>query len=451
MKAALHHSIARSVVVASALVALSARADLSEALSTNLVWTTSPNFGWAEVFDTTYDNESAAQSSPVPIGESSWLRTTVTGPGQIRFFWKIYADDGYAYLRLNVGTNRLEITGDVEWEQVAFPVPAGAQTIEWIYEKIPGAAMPGDAAWLDVVEFVPGPSAPFLYRSPEGTNVLAGTPVVLNALGLGTEPLSYQWQLNNANLPGANSPVYAMPATFTNDAGNYRVIITNAYGAVTSAVATVTVDVDPLAVALNTPRLIWFTTEYAPWEPTSLASHDGVSSAQSALIGDDEDSRLSTTVTGPGELTFWWRVSCEADFDILMFATNGNYVAEISGIQPWQRYTLAIPPGPLELEWSYLKDSSGEEGDDAAWLDEVTFTPFTPPALLGPSWSGGTFRVSVATIAGRSYVLEYQNAIGAPANTNWTALPTVNGDGTVRQITDPNASATRRFYRLRQQ
>jgi hypothetical protein len=62
--------------------------------------------------------------------------------------------------------------------------------------------------------------------------------------------------------------------------------------------------------------------------------------------------------------------------------------------------------------------------------------------------SNGTFAVSVSTASGKTYFLEYKNSL---SDTNWTALPAVSGDGTVKALTDPTATAPQRFFRVRAQ
>lgn len=62
--------------------------------------------------------------------------------------------------------------------------------------------------------------------------------------------------------------------------------------------------------------------------------------------------------------------------------------------------------------------------------------------------SGNTFQVSVETISGRNYTLEFKNAVTDGA---WTALTTVAGDGTVRILQDTGATGPQRLYRARAQ
>ena len=63
-----------------------------------------------------------------------------------------------------------------------------------------------------------------------------------------------------------------------------------------------------LGRALDTSGLAWSTTGNVGWFPQSAITHDGVDAAQSGNIGDSQSSSLESTLTGPGTLTFWWKV-----------------------------------------------------------------------------------------------------------------------------------------------
>ena len=50
------------------------------------------------------------------------------------------------------------------------------------------------------------------------------------------------------------------------------------------------------------------------WVTQFDVSHDGMDAAQSGEISEEQFSWLETTVTGPGVLSFWWKVSSEPDY-----------------------------------------------------------------------------------------------------------------------------------------
>ena len=82
---------------------------------------------------------------------------------------------------------------------------------------------------------------PFIYGQPLTQTVPQGTPVLLTVGVSGGQPLSYQWRRSNTNLAGENFPFLALNGTTTNTSGSYSVVVTNSFGAITSAPAVVTI------------------------------------------------------------------------------------------------------------------------------------------------------------------------------------------------------------------
>lgn len=73
--------------------------------------------------------------------------------------------------------------------------------------------------------------------------------------------------------------------------------------------------------------------------------------------------------------------------------------------------------------------------------------PLGPVRLANPRVTNRSFQVSVPTVRGRKYFLEFADS---PAATRWTMLPPVWGDDTMRTLQDPNPAGRQRFYRVRQ-
>jgi hypothetical protein len=83
--------------------------------------------------------------------------------------------------------------------------------------------------------------APRITSQPQSLWVSQGSSAALNVTASGTQPLDYQWRLNGGKLAGAKSSSYAITNAQPGNAGSYSVVVTNVAGAVTSAVAVVTV------------------------------------------------------------------------------------------------------------------------------------------------------------------------------------------------------------------
>lgn len=76
---------------------------------------------------------------------------------------------------------------------------------------------------------------PTLLVSPASQTVRAGEAVTLTAVARGTPPLTYRWERNGTPVPGATDRLLTLPAVTEAEAGEYRLIVANALGAVTSA------------------------------------------------------------------------------------------------------------------------------------------------------------------------------------------------------------------------
>ncbi len=89
-------------------------------------------------------------------------------------------------------------------------------------------------------------TGPSITTQPANQTVNVGQTATFTVVATGAPPLSYQWQKNQVNIPGATSASYTTPATTSADNGtSFRVIVTNPITSVTSNGATLTVNTGP--------------------------------------------------------------------------------------------------------------------------------------------------------------------------------------------------------------
>ena len=100
-----------------------------------------------------------------------------------------------------------------------------------------------------------GDGPPWLCSPLINRSVSSGANAYFYAPAVGALPLSYQWQLNGTNLPGATKACLVVPASKTAVGGAYSVTVTNFFGAVTSPGAVLNATRNPRLV-LESPTVI---------------------------------------------------------------------------------------------------------------------------------------------------------------------------------------------------
>ena len=102
------------------------------------------------------------------------------------------------------------------------------------------------------VQGVPMPeTGPSIQAQPLSQSLPIGSRVIFAPVVRGALPLTYQWFFNGKVMMGATNAVLCFAPALTNSAGNYQMIITNMYGSATSAVATLTVWLQPNSYGIS--------------------------------------------------------------------------------------------------------------------------------------------------------------------------------------------------------
>lgn len=197
-----------------------------------------------------------------------------------------------------------------------------------------------------------------------------------------------------------------------------------------------------LAEAVNDPSLTWTTGGDGGWFAQLHESHDGDSAAKASRIGAGESTWLETTITGYGDLTFWWKVETEYTQNTLSFTVDDQPVSggTITGSQGWAQMTVNIPTnGTHTLRWTY-ENLAGNTTNfiEGIWVDEVAWNIPIPVAVDQPRfwWKGlYNFIGSAEHWFGQSAVTHdglhaAQSGDIGPYDSNWLEADFV-GPGTV--------------------
>ena len=86
-----------------------------------------------------------------------------------------------------------------------------------------------------------GPTAPFITRAPTNQNTWIGGEADFSVVARGTLPMGYQWLFGTDAIVGATNSTLHLTNLQPWQTGSYTVLVTNAYGAATSAPAVLTV------------------------------------------------------------------------------------------------------------------------------------------------------------------------------------------------------------------
>jgi Malectin domain/Immunoglobulin domain/PQQ enzyme repeat len=152
---------------------------------------------------------------------------------------------------------------------------------------------------INAIEIVPATTvaAPTISSQPSSKTVTAGQTVTFTVTASGTSPLNYQWQRGGAAISGATSSAHTMAATTSADNGRqFRVIVSNSKGSVTSNTATLTVNSAMVSPIISS-------------QPTSMTLSEGATAT------------FSVTASGTSPLSYQW----QKNDSIINGATSSTY------------------------------------------------------------------------------------------------------------------------------
>lgn len=165
--------------------------------------------------DWVFTNPSARLGVPVP---NAWVRLKREG----NIFIAFRGTNGVDWVELARLTNSFPADGYVGLATSARNNNAGQTTTAW-YEEV-------------------GDFSPSITSQPQSQTVSSGTAVAFGVTARGLHTLSYQWLYNGQPLTGETRNLLLLNSVTTANVGDYRVVVTNAYGSVTSLAATLVVD-----------------------------------------------------------------------------------------------------------------------------------------------------------------------------------------------------------------
>ena len=417
--------------------------ELAEAVdNTMLDWTTGDSRKWAYQNYFAYYGGDAAQSGYTPASADSYLQTTVDAPGKLTFFWKVSSELNHDYLQFYINDAlQQSISGEQDWTMVSDIAIPGPCTLKWRYVKDSSGTSGYDCGWVDhvIYNFEPSlsdavdnhylPLKSFgdkkwsvdntvhYYGSSSasagkfGTFGIYKSSLQTNLTGPGT--LKFYWKastegedfaplsfiVDNVEQGKIGGIADWQQVSFTLSTGTHTILWTyESYGDTFQSDDTVWLDKVEytrnisLNEAIDNKSLVLDTyDQVGGWTGVEDATAYCGASARSGAISDNQTSFLETTVSGPRNLSFNWKVSSQLNKDYLEFYIDDVFKDKISGSTGWQQKNYILNVGQHKLSWQYYKDASGSAGSDCGWVDKVilTATPSLAEALdfTGFVWS----------------------------------------------------------------
>ncbi len=291
---------------------------------------------------------------------------------------------------------------DGRTSSLTFNADAGREYL-MVVDGVAGAR--GIAAINYHLQAAPAGVPPVISQQPLSQEIALGGEVTIEVLASGTAPLAYAWSFQQASMAGQGTSLLSLSNVQLNQAGDYYVVVSNSFGSVQSAVASLSV--------------------------VTLPSVGGLPSVVTKFSG--ESFSLSPEVGGLGTKTFQWtrdglplsgQASQQLTISSVTPADAGAYVLAISnraGTQQSSPVALIVLPADPPV---------------------ITAEPLSQKVLPG---SQVTFAAGATSAAPMNYVWKFQDGVIAGQNGSTLFLPTVSAtdEGNyVVEISNPFGSVT---------
>jgi hypothetical protein len=281
---------------------------------------------------------------------------------------------------------------------------------------------------------------PALIAVPQDQTVILGGAAQFMAVADSTLELSYQWQFNGADIPGATTAVLSLANVGLSQEGNYSVVISNVAGTVVAGPAALTVT--------QQPNLTGYTP--AGWSDSLvIATTPGTNDATS--IKSDQEIYVSWAVlndsaNGNISARFYSQLFLDGQLNQTWFSDglDADFYTFVVG---YDLGKLAVGTHMLRLDTDTTGViSESDENDNSYTRSFVVGSTNTAAAQFsGFAVVNGQFQLTLSGDPGRTYEVQ-----GSTNLLNWSVLATLlntNANG-LMQFSDPlSPNFNRRFYR----
>jgi hypothetical protein len=233
--------------------------------------------------------------------------------------------------------------------------------------------------------------SPVIFGEPQSQTAIGGNGVALQATIVSTSPLTYQWQCDGTNLPGATNAAFMLTNVNLANSGSYVLMASNSVGSVLSSVAVLTVvpallttqSPDPALYDANLMASIATgsnsTVVYFEWGVDTNYAHQ----TRPVLLQDANSLDVTNLITG---LTPYTTYHCQA-------VASNSFGTVLGGDVSFTTVPKFVQVG-TNTDWSALV-LSGDGRELAATLDGIVYVSTNFGVTFIPTaGTGSVFAVS---------------------------------------------------------
>lgn len=406
------------------------------------------------------------QSQLVGLGYPAAFCVTATGAQPINYFWRFNSSQSPPDTEPTLTFSSVTLQDAGEYSVVlsnSFGVTTSA------------------VATLTVV------TNPMILAQPQSIRVLDATNISLNVLGVGAYPLAYQWQRDGENINGATEATLPFNNTVSSMSGEYRAVLSNGYGSVTTFVARVTVLTRPYVIVQPQSQTVPVGADVAlSITVTNTATLPiGYRWRNPQLRGLMVSNEYTVVTNFPSIQTNAagvWSVilTNEAPSGVSFIFSSNAYLTVVvpptnQMVQPGTTVAfsaIAVGPAPITYQWLHAGTNLPNAASGTLTLQNVqpphagnysvvvrnaigqpaTFNASLQLIVPQPVFSqmrvlsDGSFQASLQGLLNQQdYVVERSSTL-----TNWNVLKVFTATNSSEAILDSTApESTRRFYRAR--
>jgi hypothetical protein len=243
---------------------------------------------------------------------------------------------------------------------------------------------------------------PAIFTQPTNETARGGATANFIIAATGSQPLTYQWLFNGTNIAATTNYSLTINKAQPSNAGGYSVVVTNAYGSVTSAVATLAVATPP-AIAT---------------EPTNQTLPAG------------NTANFGVIVAGTGPFSYQWLL-------------NGINLTDNAQITGSQSNVLTLTSVTAANSGTYGVVVTNAYGSTNA---TATLTVITPPFIQGAQQSATSFTFTWSALSNQTYQIQSTASL---APVSWTntggTITATNSTMTTSELIGFNSQ---QFYRV---